>query len=223
MGLPEIRLYPAAKVSMQVQTSLNGVGIAARWQVEKDRAPAWARELCSEPTDRWLSLEYSYWYAPNVTQWVFVPAEVPVQLVVSTPYTEQLCPFAYPQSVCLVQGATMNLGPCTLPQALTVVVQVLDRQGRPREGIPVSRQGGDAPSLVRNTDENGLASMYVRPHSSGRFSVSAHMTDVGRARGLRPEAISFEVGGPEDQGRQLTLVLSDEMLSALFGNDAQPH
>lgn len=216
--VPPIRLYPAAKVKMHVQTDLEQVAIAAYWRLKKDETPSWASELGSRPVDSRLRLEYSHSYTPNVEQVVFVPAEVPLQLAVTTGPDDRLCPWMYPQIICLRQGAVMDLGSCSLQESLSVVLQVIDRDGRPLEGVPVKRAMGRVLGTTHNTDDNGLATLRVAPHSRGQLGVFPFALLDRRAHGSRPETVPFEVGGIEDQGRQFTLVLSEELLTVLFGD-----
>ena len=216
--IPPIHLYPAAKVKMYVQTGLEQVRIAVYWRLKEDQTPSWARELGSRPMASSPRPLYSHSYAPNVEQVVFVPAEVPLQLTVTTGPDDRLCPWTYPQIVCLPQGAVMDLGSCSLQESLSVVLQVVDRDGRPLEGVPVKRAMGRTLSTTHNTDENGLATLRVAPHSHAHLGVFPFTLRDRAARRLKPETVAIEVGGVEDEGRQFTLVLSEDLLTALFGD-----
>ncbi|GEM_PF-4493940 len=213
-----IRLYPAGKVKTYVQTDLEQVVIAAYWRLKEDETPSWARELGSRPMSWRPRLLYSHSYAPNVEQVVFVPAEVPLQLTVTTGPDDRLCPWTYPQVVCLPQGAVMDLGSCSLQESVSVVLQVIDRDGRPLEGVPVRRTMGRDLGTIHNTDENGLATLRVAPDSHTHLGVFPFMLQDRTVRRLQPETVAFDVGGVEDEGRQFTLVLSEELLTALFGD-----
>ncbi len=216
--IPPIRLYPAAKVKIYVQTDLEQVAIAAYWRLKEDETPSWARELGSSPMASRPRPLYSHSYTPNVEQVVFVPAEVPLQLTVTTGPDDRLCPWTYPQVVCLPQGAVMDLGPCSLQESLWVVLQVIDRAGRPLEGVPVRRTMGRNLGTTHNTDENGLATLRVAPYSHAHLGVFPFTLQDRTAHRLKPETVAFDVGGVEDKGRQFTLVLSDDLLTALFGD-----
>jgi hypothetical protein len=221
--MPPQRLYPAARVSVLVGTNLEGVRITADWRFDMERVPAWAHVLCSDRRGGRPSLEYAYGYSPNVPQFVFVPAEVPLQLAVGKPTDDRICPFVYPQTICLPPGAVMDLGSCTLEEALMVAVQVVDQEGKTREGVPVSRRMGNTLHPTHNTDENGLTIFYGPPHSSGEFGVFPLALFDRNLQRFASEVIPFQIGGVEDQGKQFTLVLSDDLLTALFADkpDAQ--
>jgi hypothetical protein len=110
----------------------------------------------------------------------------------------------------------MDLGPCTLPKAVTVTLTVQDREGIPVEGVPVRCVVGYPLHGSYNTDENGQAVFHVPPHSSGKIGVYPDMLFRRRAYHFRAETVAFEAGGIEDQAGQFTLVLSDELRSLLF-------
>ncbi len=217
VSMPLQRLCPAARVSILVQTDIKGVQTIPHWHLDAEHVPTWARELLSDRLGGPLSLDCHNWCPTNVRHLVFVPAEVPLQLAVGSPTEDRVSPFVFPQTICLAQGEVVDLGLCTLEETLTVAVQVVDREGKTREGVPVCRRLDNALSPMHTTDESGLATFRVPRHSSGEFGVFPAPWDPP-ARKFTPESVAFQIGGVEDQGKQFTLVLSDEVLSVLFAN-----
>jgi hypothetical protein len=216
--VPLQRLYPAGRVSILVRTDIEGVRTMPQWHFDVEHVPAWARDLLWDRPGGPLSLDCHDPCPSNVRQLVFVPAEVPLQLAVGSPTEDRVCPFVFPQTICLAPGDVMDLGSCTLEETLTVAVQVVDREGKTREGVPVSRRMGNAFFPTHNTDENGLATFRVPPHSSGEFGVFPLTVLDHNPRRFTPEAVPFQIGDREDQGKQFTLTLSDELLTTLFAD-----
>ena len=104
-----------------------------------------------------------------------------------------------------------------LPNALPIVLQVIDHLGNPVEGVPLRimtepfRLEGACTS-----DQQGLATFFVPPHSSGEIGVFPVILPDRRADDLEPETVRFEIGCAEDQSRLFTLVLSGELRTFLF-------
>jgi hypothetical protein len=219
--VPPQRLYPAARVSILVRTDIKGVQTMPHWHLDVEHVPVWARDLSLDRPGGQLSLDCHDPCPLNVRQLVLIPAEVPLQLALGSPIEDRVCPFVFPQTICLLAGEVMDLGSATLEETLTVAVQVMDREGKTREGVPVCRRMGNALSPMHNTDENGLATFRVPPYGSGEFGVFPAPWDPP-ARKFTPEVVSFQMGGREDQGKQFTLVLSDELLTTLFPHDPAP-
>ncbi len=66
-------------------------------------------------------------------------------------------------------------------------------------------------SVSHNSNEQGISRFFVSPFSQGQFGVSYH------EGGLRlTETVPYQIAGAQDNARQFTLQLSDEMLYNLF-------
>lgn len=215
--LPPIDLFPAAWVQIHVRADGVRSGIAVKWQFDPNQVPTWAQSLCAKRRDGWFSQEYAYGCAADRDEIVYVPAYVPLQLTLRPPRMSRLSSYTYSQTLCLPQGTFTDLGPCSLPKAVPVVVQVVDERGRPVEGVPVqfmARHG--ALEGLCNSDAHGLVTLYVPPHSSGRIGVFPHIPLRRHPSWFEPETVPFDIGGAEEKNERLTLVLSDVLRMFLF-------
>jgi len=211
--VPMIKLFPAARVIVEPTTTERHVSICPNWVIDKAGSPAWVRELLDIDNGRESALEYKRWMQENVRQHVYVPAGVHLRLKLEAPYDSKWCPIELPQVIYLNHGDILDLGRCTFAEALKVRVKVINATGRTVEGIPVRVLRDDgAWSVAHNTDEEGIATFNVVPDSSGTFGVSYH----GDAGVHLRETIPYRVGGGEDEPRQFTLQLSDEILRYLL-------
>jgi hypothetical protein len=215
--VPAIPFYPAARVKICVRATGVRSGIAARWEFDPNEVPAWAVGLCGGGRDRRLSPRYAHGYGPDIDHLIHVPADVPLRLTVRPPRMSRLSPWTYPQTLCLPQGAVVDLGPCSLPEAVPVVVQVVDSGGAPVEGVPVHFMTKlRALEGQANSDVDGLVTLYAPPHSAGQIGVFPVALFDPRASEFEPETVPFEVGGAEEKNERLTLVLSDALRMFLF-------
>lgn len=215
--LPPVDLFPAAWVQIHVRADGVRSGIAVKWQFDPNQVPTWAQSLCAKRRDGWFSQEYAYGCAADRDEIVYVPAYVPLQLTLRPPRMSRLSSYTYSQTLCLPQGAFRDLGPCSLPKAVPVVVQVVDERGRPVEGVPIqfmARHG--ALEGLCNSDAHGLVTLYVPPHSSGRIGVFPHIPLRRHPSWFEPETVPFEVGAAEEKNERFTLVLSDALRMFLF-------
>jgi hypothetical protein len=220
--VPLIVLLPAAKVRVEVTMPESRISVMPAWVIEEESAPVWATE--------WLGLmdsppritgpifakfiETDMWLPVNQSQMVSVPAGLTIRLRLDPPQRSvSLCLYIYAQSFCAEQGQTIDLGPCTLEQAMTVCVKVVDPRGRPVDGVPVRMKIGRVWQVPHLSNREGLVPMSVPPHTQGEFGVCYRNERAGTPSVV--EAIPFELGGPQDEGRLFTLQLSDEMVHRL--------
>ncbi len=214
--VPTIKLFPAATVFVETAVAKEHPSIGPKWAIDDPSPPAWVPELLALDDGLESSLEYKDWLEPNARQPVHVPAGVRVRLRLELPYDEELCPLPIPQTICLGQGETADLGRFTVEPALMVQVKAIDSTGQTLEGIPIRtvelRGKNSFWGTPHNTDEHGLARFYVVPHSTGTFGILHH------EEGSFPlqATVDYQVGGPEDAGREFVLPLSAEMLGHLL-------
>lgn len=214
--VPTIKLFPAATVLVETVIDKEHPSIMPKWQIEEQPQPAWVGELLAIDNNHESSLEYDDWLQPNVRQAVSVPAGVRLRLRLETPYDDEFCPLLIPQEICLAQGQTLDLGPFTFERAIGVQVKAIDSVGQTIEGIPIrlAQAGKDGVcwGIAHNTDEQGIARFYVVPNSTGSFGVLHHNDDGVHLT----ETLDYEVGGPEDAGREFVLQISDELIAYLL-------
>jgi hypothetical protein len=215
--VPTIKLFPAATVFVEPAVDSDYLPVMPRWAIDEGTRPAWVEELLSMDSGRESALEYSRWLKLNISQRVPVPAGVSLRLKLETPYNEEFCPILIPQVIYLGQGETADLGRFTFEPALAVQVKAVDAAGQALEGIPIRKlcvgsDGKRAWSVPHNTDEQGLARFHVVPNSTGSFGVFCGSRESGPLNAT----VDYEVGGPEDAGREFVLRLSDEMLAQLL-------
>lgn len=215
--VPTIKLFPAAEVFVETQVDKKHVSIMPKWEIDKSSRPAWIEDLLALDNNRESSLEYDDWLTINARQSIPVPAGVGLKLKLETPYDDEFCPVAIPQTIFLGQGQTTDLGRFTLERAICVQVKVVDSMGRTFEGIPVRTvhvlaDGTRGWSVPHNTDEQGIARFYVVPNSAGTFGVSS----PSPGSTCKQETLDYTIGGREDAGREFVFQLSDEMLAILL-------
>ena len=106
-------------------------------------------------------------------------------------------------------------GQFTVEPAIPVQVKVVDSTGRPLEGMPVrkvrvSSNGARHWDIPHITDAEGIATFYAVPNSAGHFGILCE-TDNQLS-----EIIDYEIGAPEQAGRQYVLRISDELAARLL-------
>jgi hypothetical protein len=208
----EIELYPAARVYVNISMEADSLLVSPRWIFAEDLPMPWISRL--DYLQRG-GLECQGWIGLNQRKPVTVPAGIPLQLILRTPYDKQHGNFIYPQAIELQQGEELNLGPCTFASTVKAYVLVVDAKQRGLAGVPVSVKSGQNWGLPRITDEHGVVQFQVSPLTQGTFVV----TDHGRSR-KEPqvplvERIPFTASGPGDKGKTVLFELSDEMVKRL--------
>jgi hypothetical protein len=213
--VPEVKLYPAAKVTIEPRVEGERISIWPRWVIDKEDNPVWVEDFLATDDIRGRSFIYDKWLKQNKAQTFHVPAGLNVRIKLDTPYDHQWCPIIFEETINLAQGETLDLGRRSFQPALKVSVKVVNSAGEPIEGVPVSkREGGGRGSVPHNSDEKGIARFNVCPYTEGEFSVFYEAEDEDDAD-LR-ESIPYEVAGEEDSGRQFIFTISDEMFYHLF-------
>jgi hypothetical protein len=208
--VPVKKLFPAAKVYAEPYVKQGRASVMPRWIINKDNNPQWVDTLLALDDRRESLFTYDKWLKQNSRQSFYVPAGVNLQVQLCTPYESQWCSYTFPETINLVHGEILDLGKCTFEAALKIFVKVVNSSGEPVEGVPVRKSG----SVAHNTDENGFIEFNVPPYSKGDFVVTYRGSDDERLR--LSESIPYEIAGPEDQGSQYLLHLSDDMLYHLF-------
>ena len=181
----------------------------------EDKTP-WLKDLWATPRDnKGGRVFYKSLLRPNQIQGVYIPAGVEVTIKIYQLHKNQWAPVVIP-GVTLQQGQSLDLGRIDFPPTFKVTAKVIDSSGEPVGGVAVSctDEDGQFRGQKAITDENGIAFLYVSPHSKGKFIVQ-HYEKPLLDKPLQ-ESTVYEVAGEKDAGKQFTLQLSDEMLYHLF-------
>jgi hypothetical protein len=213
--VPEVKLYPAAKLTIEPRVEGERISIWPRWVIDKEDNPAWVGEFLATNDIRGRSFIYDQWLKQNEIQTLHVPAGLNVRIKLDTPYDHQWCPIDVDETINLQQGETYDLARHTFEKGLKVSVKVVSSAGEPVEGVPVGKRvGGGGWDVPHNSDEKGIARFNVCPYTGGEFGVFYEAEDEDDVD-LR-ESIPYEIAGPNDANSVYTFQISDEMLYHLF-------
>lgn len=170
----EFPLYPAAKVLVRPSFAGERLAVSPKWVFEDDGQPEWFERFHKAFEDYRRELEYVHWLQLNEVQPVFVPADVRLKLRLECPYDDKWAPAQIKEPLQLKAGETHDVGDLTFAEGMQCSVRVVDKDGKPVEGMPVRRMyvGTNAWSIAHNTDKEGLAHFYVHPNSRGHFRAS---------------------------------------------------
>jgi hypothetical protein len=216
--LPPMRLFPAGTIIIEPnvpRVEAENKSIRFTWFKFTGHTPEWLEGLGNYTypiRNRGGSLFYKKRLQPNQIQKVYVAAGVEMTLKVYIVPESRLGHIVIP-GVKLEQGQILDLGRRDFQPTFKVAVRVIDSSGELVESVPVSCMDEDGLFKGQEviTNDNGIAFLYVSPHSKGKFGV------VFNKEGLKlQETTTYEVAGEEDVGKQFTLQISDEMLYQLF-------
>lgn len=211
-SVPTLKLYPAATVVVKFSAEAKRLSILPYWLIDKANNPAWVTEFLQVDDRRESFFTYNRWLKLNIVQSFHVPAGLNLRLKLEAPYSPEWCPIKIEKLINLNQGESIDLGDLTFEPALEVCVKVIDSGGAVVEGVPVRvLRNSKVWSVAHNTDADGLARFYVPPFTSGEFGVSYH----GDGLNLR-DTIPYETAGPDDNGKQYLMQISDGLLAHLF-------
>lgn len=218
--LPESRLYPAAKLRIELYAEVKerNSPVVSWWYIDEDNNPAWVEEFqacCSGP-DSFTHLQRHL--EVNMPQVIQVPAQMNVQLrlvyIDSGGGKMFWCP-VYTEVFNAAQGETLNLGQYrAFEQEMPIYVEVVDSAGNPLEGIGVAHSDttGAYFGQTHITDATGIAQFTVPPYYKGEFSVG----NIDENKKYIKQSIFYETKGPQDANNVYTLRVSDEILYHLF-------
>jgi hypothetical protein len=132
-----------------------------------------------------------HWLAMNELQPLYVPAGIKLRVRFDSPYDDKWAPTITEAAMQLKAGATHEVGDLRFAPCLPATVRVVDKAGKPVEGLPVRRKyaDGDSWCVAHNTDQDGQAFFHLRPNSQGQFWVSdlPGSPDAGKASNLYGE------------------------------------
>jgi len=210
--VPVIKLYPAAKVTIEPRVEGKRISILPRWVIDREDNPAWVKGFLATDDRSERSFTYDRWLKQNEAQTFYVPAGLNLRIKLDAPYDRQWCPIEIDETINLQQGETYDLGRHTFEMGLKVSVKVVNSTGESIEGVPVRQRVGEgAWSVPYNSDEKGVCRFNVCSYTQGEFGVTYDDDDV-----YLWETIPYEIAGPNDANSVYTLQISDEMLYYLF-------
>ena len=211
-AIPVKRLFPAAKVVVRPVIEEGRASIMPEWTVENVHEHTWVKDLLGCDNGRETRFTYRDWLSGKQSCSFHVPAGVWVSVGLRTPYEEQWCPITLAKRLRLGQRGVRDFGEVKFERALRIVVKVLNSKGEPLEGVPVRRlKDGRVWTVAHNSDAEGVTWFDMQPGTKGQFGV--YCVDAGVSM---QETMDYEVG-PDDEGRQFEMTISDEMVGLLFG------
>jgi hypothetical protein len=214
VALRPMKLFPAATIIIEPHIPNVSSRTDHRLRFQWFTAPDDTIPLKTALEDANIWLFYKWELQHGRIQTAYIPAGLPLTIEVY-PMLDQWGP-AKLGEIELQQGQTINLGSVSFPRTFQVAVKVINSQGQPVPKVTVRcRDEIFRASYIRPTwtEEDGIAWIYVSPNSKGQFVVEAR--DTVNQTVLR-ESFPYQVAGPEDEGKEFTLMLSDQMLEQLF-------
>jgi hypothetical protein len=212
----EFPLYPAAKVLIRPSFAGERLAVSPKWVFEDEGQPEWFERFHEASKDYQREFEYVHWLELNEVQPVFVPAGVRLKLLFDCPYDDKWAPGLIKEPMLLKAGTTHDAGDVTFAEGMQCAVRVVDKDGKPVEGMPVRRMyvGTNAWSIAHNTDKEGLAHFYLHANSRGHFR-AADLPDPA-AFGMSNRIVKFAV---EDKppAEPPTITVTDEQIEAVRG------
>ena len=211
--LPEMKLFPAGTVMLEPRVPDREKDVRFYYRTAPDDPTPWLKDLWATPNaNEGLTVFRKNKLPINQSQKVYVPAGVTLTLVLQR-IGDQFTPVVI-EPVYLRQGEVLDLGRVEFAAAVQVIVKTINSAGKPLEGITVKcrTDGIGYASLGAVTDDQGLARVATPQNSQGRFVVEYF--DRESMTAVR-EGTPYEIRGPQDEGREFVLVLSDEFLEQL--------
>lgn len=222
---PPLRLFPAGILVVEpvlpAGVSLPGMKphVSLHLPTTRDDPTPWLKDYWATPNyNHGASVVRPKELRADVRQSVYVPAGVSMTVLVYDGFENAWAPHII-RGISVPQGQVLDLGRLELSRGVEVIVKVVDTQGNPVKGMRVSLAdeqaglcGGTAP-----TGTTGKTRARLPPASRGKFVVSRY---GGPEQPRLEESTPYEVGGPEDAGREFVLTLSDTFLEQLLGGQA---
>lgn len=210
-------LYPAAKVLVRPSFAGERLSVSPAWLFEDEGQPEWFDQFHNAGNKSYeRQFEYVHWLTLNEVQPVFIPANVRLKLRLECPYDDKWAPALVKDSLQLKAGATHDAGDLTFAEGMKCAARVVDKDGKPVEGMPVRRMyvGTNAWSVAHNTDKDGLAHFYVHPNSRGHFRA----TDLPGGMALERSNLIVEFQVEDKPPAEPPMIrVMDEQIAAVRG------
>jgi len=221
--VPDLRLYPAAKVLVRPVFENGHVSVAYYWSVEREGQPAWASALRGPRWNSEIGFERLHWLKANEQQPLYVPAGVRLKVMFDTPYDAPWTVINRDETLLLDPGQTKDLGDLKIVPSAKVEVRVTDEQGKPVEGVPLRKMqdvqdGGErAWCVAHNTDADGRATFCAPAGSSGKIAIIDFPQRNVPAAKAANVTVGFRVGKDGKQVEPCTIRVTAEQIRLLLG------
>jgi hypothetical protein len=202
MNVPDLPLYPAAKVLVQPVLPEGRASVGHRWLIAKEDQPDWVTGFRHSIESRRLLFERLSWLKLNEKQPLYVPAGLRFELNFSTPYQDEWSVIGPKKTFLLEPGEEADIGDLTFVASPRITITVLDDEGKPVEGIPLRRnpEGTRSWTIVHNTGANGKAGFFVPSGVSGTVAVR-DFPDRDAPEAKQPNvSVSYQIG---EDGKQV--------------------
>lgn len=216
--VPTLKLFPSATliIDLNVPVKSGDEDIRFRFRMSPENNPSWLTDFleCFHVAGN-PGVVYKHQLRLNQPNSINVPAGLEMTARIFNVKNRQWRPIVI-ENIKLEQGQVLDMGRRDFPPTLKVAVKVIDSSGEPVEGVTVGCS--DKVDIFWGskgiTNEDGIAFLFVSPHSKGKFTVR-YFEEPLPDKPLQESAV-YEVAGKEDEGKQFTLQISDEMLYQLF-------
>jgi hypothetical protein len=217
----EFPVFPAAKILVRPVFEGDRLAISPQWVPAESGQPDWFARFQAAGKSYTREFEYVHWLAINEQQPVFVPAGIRLSVRFESPYNDQWAPTAV-HDLLLEQREVKDAGDLHFAACLPAEARVVDKNGKPVEGIPVRRmhRGENAWSVAHNTDGQGLAHFHVQPNSAGQFWAS-DLPGTEEARMAANLKAEFKVENDPPQS-PIVITVTDEQIKRFRGASATP-
>lgn len=221
--VPDLPLYPAAKVLVRPVFDNGHISVGHYWSVEREGQPAWASVFPGRrhPSDQ--GFERLHWLNLNERQPLYVPAGVRLKVRFDAPYDGPWTAINPEETLLLEPGQTKDLGDLKFVPSPKVEASVTDENGKPLEGVPLRKmqdgqeKGEESWSVAHNTDAEGKAIFYAPAGSSGKIAIlDFPQRDAAAAKAANVTA-SFQVDKDGRQVEPCAIRVTAEQVRALQG------
>ncbi len=224
--VPDLPLYPAAKVLVRPAFEKGHISIGYYWSIEREGQPAWASAMRGPRWPSETGFERLNWLKVNERQPLYVPAGVRLKVMFDTPYDDQWTVINPGDILFLDAGQTKDLGDLKIVPSAKVKVRVTDENGKPVEGVPL-RMMKDVQDVqdardqgwcvAHNTDAAGKAIFYVPAGSSGKIAINDFPQRNAAAAKAANVTVSFRVGKDGRQVAPCAIRVTAEQIQLLLG------
>jgi hypothetical protein len=223
--LADIDLFPAARVKTQIHFDPQADGprssapsVMPRWEFDPQaKQPEWFTKLKKVDGGR-RQFACDHWLPIKSSATIYVPADVALRLRLDVPYDDRWSPREPDTLLKLAAGETKEIAAIAFEPSLEVKVRVLNEAGQPVEGAPVRRLDAaqNSWSVVRNTDERGEVTFYIRPRSTGQFGI---IDLPGLQGGNLPANLTlrYNIGESVEKNKSMLMKLTAEQIQKLKG------
>jgi hypothetical protein len=223
MQVPDLPLYPAAKVLVRPVFEKGHISIGYYWSVEREGQPVWASAFRGPRWTSDIGFERLHWLKVNEQQPLYVPAGVQFKVMFDTPYDERWTVINPQVTLLLEPGQTKDLGDLKIVPSAKVEASVTDENGKPVEGVPLRKmrggqdEGDKTWSVAHNTDAEGKAIFYAPAGSSGKIAITDFPQRNAAAAKAAKVTVNFQVDKDGKQVEPCAIRVTAEQIQLLLG------